>query len=62
MEVTVGNRKDTSTDPDDGLETPEDIAAGIEGHLKTALEEISALMMELDDGNGADDPALEEAE
>jgi type I restriction enzyme M protein len=40
--------KDVGTDPEDGLETPEDIASAIEGHLKTALEEIAALMAELE--------------
>jgi type I restriction enzyme M protein len=40
--------KDNSADAEDGLETPEDIAAAIEGHLKTALEEIAALVAELD--------------
>ncbi len=27
-------------DPEDGLDTPEEIAAAIEGHLATALEEV----------------------
>lgn len=40
--------KDTSDQAEDGLETPEDIAAAIEGHLKSALEEIAALMVELE--------------
>lgn len=40
--------KDTSTEAEDGLETPEDIALAIEGHLKSALEEIAALMAELE--------------
>jgi type I restriction enzyme M protein len=40
--------KDVGMDPEDGLETPEDIASAIEGHLKTALEEIAALMAELE--------------
>lgn len=40
--------KDTSDEAEDGLETPEDIAAAIEGHLKTAMEEIAALMAELE--------------
>ncbi|BCH33273.1 N-6 DNA methylase [Mesorhizobium sp. L-8-10] len=44
--------KDTSTEAEDGLETPEDIAAAIEGHLKTALEEIAALVAELDSDSG----------
>jgi type I restriction enzyme M protein len=42
--------KDTSADAEDGLDTPEDIAAAIEGHLKVALEEIAALMVELENG------------
>lgn len=40
--------KDTTDQAEDGLETPEDIAAAIEGHLKSALEEIAALMAELE--------------
>ncbi|MCW5716048.1 MAG: N-6 DNA methylase [Bauldia sp.] len=40
--------KDTSGDPEDGLETPEEIAAAIEGHLAAALEEVRALMEELE--------------
>lgn len=44
--------KDAGTDPEDGLETPEDIASAIEGHLKTALEEIAALMAELEGDAG----------
>ncbi|WP_316195149.1 N-6 DNA methylase [Bradyrhizobium sp. SZCCHNRI3052] len=39
--------KDTSDDPEDGLEAPEDIAAAIEGHLTAALEEVRALVEEL---------------
>ena len=42
--------KDTSGDPEDGLDTPEDIASAIEGHLTLALEEVRALVEELDDG------------
>lgn len=52
--------KDTSTDAEDGLETPEDIAAAIEGHLKTALEEIAALLAEMD--SDASEPVAEAAE
>ncbi len=52
--------KDTSADAEDGLETPEDIAAAIEGHLKTALEEIAAVVAELD--NEIEAPAAEAAE
>lgn len=40
--------KDTSAEAEDGLDTPEDIAAAIEGHLKTALEEIVALVGKLE--------------
>ncbi|NVN10255.1 class I SAM-dependent DNA methyltransferase [Nguyenibacter vanlangensis] len=40
--------KDTTDQAEDGLQTPEDIAAAIEGHLKSALEEIVALMAELE--------------
>lgn len=40
--------KDTTDQAEDGLKTPEDIAAAIEGHLKSALEEIAALMAELE--------------
>lgn len=39
--------KDTSGDPEDGLDTPDDIAAAIEGHLLVALEEARALVEEL---------------
>lgn len=39
--------KDTSADAEDGLDTPEDIVAAIEGHLMAALEEIGALTAEL---------------
>ena len=49
--------KDTSTEAEDGLDTPEDIAGAIEGHLKLALEEIAALMGELEresTGRGAE--------
>ncbi len=51
--------KDTSDEAEDGLETPEDIAAAIEGHLKRALEEVVALVVEL--GGEADAPELAEA-
>lgn len=47
--------KDTSDEAEDGLETPEDIAAAIDGHLKLALEEIGALVAEL---NGVTDEAV----
>jgi len=42
--------KDTSGDPEDGLDTPEEIASAIEGHLTLALEEVRALVEELDEG------------
>jgi type I restriction enzyme M protein len=51
--------KDTSGDPEDGLETPEDIAAAIELHLSSALVEVRALVEEL--GIDVIAPALEEA-
>lgn len=51
--------KDTSADAEDGLDTPEDIAAAIEGHLKTALEEIAALVAELE--SDASEPEMAEA-
>lgn len=51
--------KDTSDEAEDGLDTPEDIAAAIEGHLKLALEEIGALVAEL--GGEADGTTLAEA-
>ncbi|MEZ2329995.1 N-6 DNA methylase [Mesorhizobium sp. RCC_202] len=53
--------KDTSADAEDGLQTPEDIAAAIEGHLKTALEEIAALLTVLE-GNTAGAAVAEAAE
>ena len=51
--------RDTGGDPEDGLETPEDIAAAIELHLSSALVEIRALVEEL----GVDEiaPVTEEA-
>ena len=42
--------KDTSGDPEDGLETPEEIAAAIELHLANAMVEVRALIDELDEG------------
>ena len=51
--------KDTSDEAEDGLDTPEDIAAAIEGHLKLALEEIGALVAEL--GSETDAAELVEA-
>ena len=39
--------RDDSTDPEDGLSEPADIAAAIMGHLQTALDEIAALTEEL---------------
>ena len=41
--------KDTSGDPEDGLDTPEEIASAIEGHLTLALVEVRALLDELDE-------------
>lgn len=40
--------KDTSADPEDGLETPEDIAAAIEFHLTNAMVEVRALIEEME--------------
>ncbi len=40
--------KDTSADVEDGLDTPEAIASAIEGHLTSALEEVRALLEELE--------------
>ncbi|SEH15733.1 type I restriction enzyme M protein [Sphingopyxis sp. YR583] len=51
--------KATSDEAEDGLETPEDIAAAIEGHLKLALEEIGALVTDL--GGEANASELAEA-
>jgi type I restriction enzyme M protein len=39
--------RDTSGDPEDEMTEPEDIAAAIMGHLRTALEEIETLSEEL---------------
>lgn len=44
--------KDAGADPEDGLETPEDIASAIEAHLVTALEEVRALVEEIEQGAG----------
>ncbi|MCL9982951.1 MAG: type I restriction-modification system subunit M [Erythrobacter sp.] len=52
--------KDTSGDPEDGLDSPEDIASAIEGHLTLALEEVRALMEELEEP--ATEPVAAEAE
>jgi type I restriction enzyme M protein len=55
--------KDTSADAEDGLDTPEDIAGAIEGHLAAALEEVRALLEELGDAPAyAEADALEVAE
>lgn len=51
--------KDTNGNAEDGLDTPEDIAAAIEAHLKVALEEIAALVGELE--TGSDESVLAEA-
>ena len=42
--------KDTSDEAEDGLETPEDILAAIDGHLTAAMTEVRALLEELGDG------------
>jgi type I restriction enzyme M protein len=42
--------KDSSGDPEDGLETPEEIAAAIELHLANAMVEVRALIEEMEDG------------
>jgi type I restriction enzyme M protein len=52
-------RKSPRADAEDGLETPEEIASAIEGHLAAALEEVRALVEEL--GAEATEPAIEEA-
>jgi len=52
--------KDTGTDPEDGLETPEDIAAAVEAHLVAALEEVRALVEEFGE-NGAREVSAETA-
>ncbi len=44
---------------EDGLETPEEIAAAIEGHLRAALEEIGVLLEGL--GDGVEELTLAEA-
>jgi type I restriction enzyme M protein len=44
--------KDTSAEAEDGLESVEDIAAAIEGHLTLALEEVRGLAEELVEGTG----------
>lgn len=51
--------KDTSADAEDGLDTPEELAAAIEGHLLAALEEVGALVAEL--GGVTDAPLAEVA-
>jgi type I restriction enzyme M protein len=51
--------RDTSAEAEDGLETPDDILAAIEGHLKAALLEVQELAGELDEDAG--EPALPEA-
>lgn len=54
--------KDTSAEAEDGLDTPEDIAAAIEGHLTLALEEVRALVEELGEGAAESELAPEIAE
>lgn len=51
--------KDDSGDPEDGLQTPEEIAAAIELHLANAMIEVRALIDELEDA--APEPLLAEA-
>jgi type I restriction enzyme M protein len=51
--------KDTSSDPEDGLDTPGDIATAIELHLSAALVEVRALVEELEIDAIA--PTVEEA-
>lgn len=51
--------KDTSGDPEEGLETPEEIAAAIELHLANAMVEVRALAEEMEDA--ADEARLAEA-
>jgi len=51
--------KDTTVEAEDGLETPEDIAAAIEVHLTLALQEVRALVEEF--GNEAEVLVLAEA-
>jgi type I restriction enzyme M protein len=49
--LDVGWLRDTSGNPEDDLIEPEDIAAAIANHLRTALEEIDALSEELPIGS-----------
>jgi len=49
--------KNTGSDAEDGLEASEDICSAIEGHLATALEEVRALIEELENGTGTAEPA-----
>jgi len=53
--------RDTSVEAEDGLDTPEDIVAAIEGHLAAALEEVRALVEELAEGTADAEPEIEEA-
>jgi type I restriction enzyme M protein len=48
--LDIGWLKDTSGNPEDGLETPDEIAAAIEAHLINAMVEVRALIEELEDG------------
>jgi type I restriction enzyme M protein len=52
--------KDSNADTEEGLNSPEHIAAEIEGHLKAALEEVNSLVVEL--GNSASGEAVESTE
>ena len=40
--------RDTSNDPEDGMTDPDDLAAAIAGHLRTALEEVESLAESLE--------------
>jgi len=53
--------KDTTAEAEDGLETPEDIASAIEGHLTLALEEVRRLVEELG-GESIESSLMEAAE
>ena len=46
--------RDESSDPEDDMSEPDEIAAAIMGHLRTALEEIEALSEELEDSTAVE--------
>jgi type I restriction enzyme M protein len=54
--------KDTSAEAEEGLDSPEDIAAAIEGHLRAAMDEVAALLEELGDNSAVIDAHSEVAE